>query len=118
VNTGSFVAAGKTGELKDGEKKKVGIGGQEIMLARVGDKYYAIANRCPHMGGDLSMGTLKGAVIQCPRHGSQFDVTDGHNIRWTRGTGIMATLYKLAKSPRPVKTFKVKVEGDDILVEV
>jgi 3-phenylpropionate/trans-cinnamate dioxygenase ferredoxin component len=118
MNTGKFVAAGKTGELKDGEKKKVGIGGQEIMLARVGDKYYAIANRCPHMGGDLSMGILTGTRIQCLRHGSQFDVTDGHNIRWTSSQGALLTIYKWIKSPRPVKTYRVKVEGDDILIEV
>lgn len=118
MNTGNFVAVGKAGELKDGEKKKVGIGGQEIMVARVGDKYYAIANRCPHMGGDLSMGILTGTMIQCPRHGSQFDITDGHNIRWTSSQGALLTIYKWIKSPRPVKTYNVKVEGDDILVEL
>lgn len=118
MNAGNFIAVGKTGEFKDGDKKKVAIGGKEIMVARVGDKYYAIANRCPHMGGDLSAGVLTGTIIQCPWHGSQFDVTDGHNVRWTSGTGLMASLYKLAKSPRPVKTYHVKIEGDDILVEL
>src|SRR4030042_1655194 len=118
MNTSRFVAAGKTGELKNGEKKKVGIGGQEVMLARVGDKYYAIANRCPHMGGDLSMGILAGTMIQCPRHGSQFDITDGHNIRWMKGEGLAGAMGKIIKSPRPVKTYKGKIEGDDIMIEV
>ena len=118
MNTGNFVAVGKTGELKDGEKKKVGVGGQEIMVARAGGKYYAIGNRCPHMGGDLSMGILTGTMVQCPRHGSQFDIADGHNIRWMRGAGLAAALGKIIKSPRPVKTYNVKIDGDDILVEV
>ena len=118
MNTSNFVAAGKAGEIKDGEKKKVGVGGYEIMLARAGGKYYAIANRCPHMGGDLSMGTLTGTMIQCPRHGSQFDITDGHNIRWMKGEGLAAAIGKFIKSPRPVKTYQVKIEGDDILIEV
>jgi 3-phenylpropionate/trans-cinnamate dioxygenase ferredoxin subunit len=118
VNTGNFVAVGKAGDWKDGDKKKVTIKRQEIMVARAGGKYYAIANRCPHMGGDLSAGTLTGTVIQCPRHGSQFDITDGHNIRWTSSQGAMLTLYKWIKSPRPVKTYNVKIDGDDIMVEV
>ncbi len=45
------------------------------LLARVGDKYYAADNRCPHMGGKLSPGKLEGTVVTCPRHGSQFDLT-------------------------------------------
>jgi 3-phenylpropionate/trans-cinnamate dioxygenase ferredoxin subunit len=114
----SYVPVGKTSDLEDGGKKKLEVLGVEIMLARVGDKYYATQNRCPHMGGDLSAGKLEGTVITCPRHGSQFDLIDGHNIRWTRGTGIMSTLYKFAKSPRPIKTYTVKIEGDNILIDV
>jgi 3-phenylpropionate/trans-cinnamate dioxygenase ferredoxin subunit len=115
---GTFTKAATTSELPDGAKKKVILGGAEIMLARVGEAYYALANRCPHMGGDLSAGKLEGTVITCPRHGSQFDVRDGHNIRWTDTSGVTLAVYKLLKSPRPAKTYNVKVEGNDILVEV
>lgn len=118
MNSGNFLEAGKVGDFKDGEKKKVALKGQEIMVARVGDRYFAIANRCPHMGGDLSAGVLEGTVITCPRHGSQFDITDGHNIRWTSSTGVVLALYKMAKSPRPAKTYNVKLEGDNIMIEV
>jgi 3-phenylpropionate/trans-cinnamate dioxygenase ferredoxin subunit len=115
---GTYTKAATTGELKDGEKKKIVLGGAEIMLARVGGSYYAIGNRCPHMGADLSAGKLEGTVITCPRHGSQFDVRDGHNIRWTNTSGITLTVTKLFKSPRPVRTYNVKVEGQDVLVEI
>jgi 3-phenylpropionate/trans-cinnamate dioxygenase ferredoxin component len=115
---GTFKKAGKAGELADGGKQKVVLDGQEIMLARVGGSYYALANRCPHMGGDLSAGRLEGTIITCPRHGSQFDVRDGHNIRWTDRSGIVLFGFKLLKSPRPTRTYQVKVEGGDILIEV
>jgi 3-phenylpropionate/trans-cinnamate dioxygenase ferredoxin component len=115
---GTFKKAATTGELPDGGKQKVVLDGQEIVLARVGGSYYALANRCPHMGGDLSAGRLEGTVITCPRHGSQFDVRDGHNIRWTDRSGIVLFGFKLLKSPRPARTYKVKVEGGDIMVEV
>jgi 3-phenylpropionate/trans-cinnamate dioxygenase ferredoxin subunit len=114
----NYVKVGNTGEFKDGSKKKVSVEGQEIMIARVGNSYYAVGNRCAHMGGDLSAGTLEGTIITCPRHGSQFDVRDGKNIRWMKGSGVFATIGKALKSPRPIPTYKVKVEGDAISVEV
>ncbi|OGO00791.1 MAG: (2Fe-2S)-binding protein, partial [Chloroflexi bacterium RBG_13_52_12] len=79
---GNFIKAGTTSEFRDGTKKKVSIEGQDILLARVGINYYAVGNKCPHMGAALSEGTLEGTVITCPRHGSQFDIISGKNIRW------------------------------------
>ncbi len=118
AKTTKFVKAGNTSEFNEGSRKKVTLNGEEIMLARVGSNYYAIANRCPHMGGDLSMGTLEGTVITCPRHGSQFDIVSGKNIRWTNWPSAVRTLAEVVKSPRPVKTYAVKVEGNEILIEI
>jgi 3-phenylpropionate/trans-cinnamate dioxygenase ferredoxin subunit len=115
---GTFIKAANIDELADGAKKKVSLGGAEIMLARVGESYYALANRCPHLGGDLSAGKLEGTAITCPLHGSQFDVRDGHNIRWTDWSGVKLAVGKMLKSPRPARTYNVKVEGNDILIEV
>jgi 3-phenylpropionate/trans-cinnamate dioxygenase ferredoxin subunit len=110
--------AGKTGEFQDGTKKKVSVGGREILLARVGKKYYAVGNTCPHMGGDLAAGKLEGTVVTCPRHGSQFDISDGHNIRWMKGSGLFSAVGKALKSPRPLPTYNVRVDGETILIEV
>jgi nitrite reductase/ring-hydroxylating ferredoxin subunit len=115
---GNYVKAGNTGEFKDGSKKKVSVEGQEILLVRVGDAYYAIGNRCSHMGGDLSAGNLEGNIVTCPRHGSQYDIRDGTNIRWMKGAGFAAAVEKALKSPRPVPKYNVKVEGDTIRIEV
>ena len=115
---GKYIEAGKTGEFKDGSKKKVSVGGQEILLAKVGNNYYAVSNRCPHMNGDLSAGTLEGTIITCPRHGSQFDIRDGKNVRWLKGAGLFSAVGKALKSPQPLTTYKVKVEGDTISIEV
>jgi len=115
---GSFVEAGKTSEFEAGTRKKLIIQGQEILLAKVGDSYYAIGNRCAHMAGDLSAGKLEGAIITCPRHGSQFDVRDGKNLRWMKGSGLFAAVGKVLKSPRPVPTYKVRIDGDIISIEV
>lgn len=42
------------------------VKGQEILVARVGDNYYSVDNRCPHMGGNLSKGNLEGTIVTCP----------------------------------------------------
>jgi 3-phenylpropionate/trans-cinnamate dioxygenase ferredoxin subunit len=113
-----FSDVGAVGDLKPGSMKEVAVKEQAVLLARVGDKFYATEGRCPHMGGILANGKLEGNVVTCPRHGSQFDVTDGRNIRWTRYTGVAQALLKLAKSPRGLKTYAVKVEGGKIMVKV
>ena len=115
---GTYVKAANTGELQNGSTKKVNVQGQEIMLARVGDKYYAIDNRCPHMAGDLSAGTLAGTIITCPRHSSQFDITDGHNVRWMKGSGLLSAALKAISSSKSVKSYKVNVEGDAVMIEI
>ncbi len=78
----------KTGDLKEGEMRGVEVAGKQLFIARAGGKFYAAQRFCPHMGGDLPKGKLAGTVVTCPRHGSQFDLKDGHVIRWTDWTGM------------------------------
>jgi 3-phenylpropionate/trans-cinnamate dioxygenase ferredoxin subunit len=114
----SFVEVGKTSEFKDGTKKKILVQGHEILLAKVEDSYYAADNRCPHLGGDLSAGKLEGTVITCPRHGSQFELRDGQVLRWLKGSGLFSAVGKALKSPKTLKTYNIKVEGEAILIEI
>jgi len=92
-----FVKVSQADELKEGTMKEVLIQGREILLVRVGDNYYAADNRCPHMGGKLSQGKLEGTVVTCPRHGSQFDLSDGRAVRWLKGSGLVAMTFCLAQ---------------------
>ena len=115
---GTFIEVGKASEFKDGDMKKVLARGREVLIARVGDNYYAADNRCPHIGGNLSQGRLKGTIVTCPWHGSQFDLTDGRVVRWTDWPKLIATLGKILKSPKSLNIYTVRVEGDNILVEI
>ena len=115
---GSMIEVGKSGEFKNGAMKKVVVEGHEILIARVGDEYYAADNRCTHMGGKLSLGKLEGTVVTCPRHGSQFDLRDGRVVRWLKGSGFVSMLGKALKSPRPLSKYNVQVVEGKILVEV
>ena len=113
-----FVEIAEMDDLENGEMKLVKLNGHEILLARIEDKYYASDNSCPHMGGNLSLGELNGTVITCPRHHSQFDLTDGNVIRWTDFKGVKKSIGKIFKSPRPLKTYEIKVEGEKILINI
>ncbi len=98
--------------------KEVLVRGREVLLARVSDSYFAANNRCPHMRGKLSQGNLEGTIVTCPRHGSQFDLTDGRVVRWLKGSGLASMLGKALKSPRPLTIYNVKVEDDRIWIEI
>jgi nitrite reductase/ring-hydroxylating ferredoxin subunit len=98
--------------------KEVVIEGATIILARYGDRYYAAIGRCYHLGGRLATGKLQGTVITCPLHDSQFDLGDGRVIRWLKGTGLLSKVGKAIKSPKPLKTYAVKIDGDRIMVSL
>src|SRR5512141_1046756 len=107
---------GKIKDFKPGTMKMAEIGGHQYLLARVQDKYYAADNLCPHMGGNLSAGKLDGTILTCPRHHSQFDLTNGRNLRWTDWSGLKLAMGKLLEPPRSLQTYELKVEGDKILL--
>ena len=114
----NLVEVGKVGELADGTMKKALAQGREILLARVGDKYYAADNHCPHMGGELLQGKLERTIVTCPRHGSQFDLSDGRVVRWLKTPGLISMVSKAFKPPRPLVIYNVKVKDDRILIEI
>ncbi|MFH0941867.1 MAG: Rieske 2Fe-2S domain-containing protein [Chloroflexota bacterium] len=113
-----YTAALKTREIKDGEMRGITTRGKEVLLARVAGHFYAASNFCPHFKGRLSEGTLRGTVVTCPRHASQFDLTDGHVVRWTNWSGTKLAISKLLRAPSPLQTYPVKIEGDTVMVEI
>jgi nitrite reductase/ring-hydroxylating ferredoxin subunit len=100
----AFVKAARVSEIPPGQSKTIEVGDEDVALCNVGGKIYAIANVCTHDDGPLGDGYLLDDEIECPRHGARF------NVR----TGEAKTLPAIM----PVPTFEVRVEGDDILVDV
>jgi nitrite reductase/ring-hydroxylating ferredoxin subunit len=70
-------AAGRLGLVHRDADSPVG----PLAVYHLGGSLYAVEDRCPHAGAVLSEGELDGAVVTCPRHGSQFDVRDGDRLR-------------------------------------
>ena len=64
-------------DLPDGEKMAFEIDGQRVLVARVGQNFYAIGAVCTHERAFLDEGMISDGVVYCPLHYSAFDVRDG-----------------------------------------
>ena len=82
----------------------VNVDGVDVAVVRSGDDVYAIYDECSHAAIALSEGEVEGCEIECWLHGSRFDLRTG------KPSGPPAT--------EPVPTYPVRVEGDDVLVDV
>ena len=107
------------GEIPPGGRKLVTAGGRAIVVFNLGGEFFALANRCPHRGGSLCHGRLtglvqsdepgeyhysrRGEIIRCPWHAWEFDCTTG-----------FATYSETLRVPK----FPVRIEGDEILVDL
>jgi uncharacterized membrane protein/nitrite reductase/ring-hydroxylating ferredoxin subunit len=74
---GQPAAVARADELEVDQMKLVHVWGKRIVLARTEDGWAAFDDACPHRGGSLADGVLICGTVQCPWHGSQFDVRTG-----------------------------------------
>ena len=83
---------------------RVELGGQPVCVARSGGEVFALRDVCSHAEVALSEGDVEDGAIECWLHGSLFDLRTG------KPSGLPAT--------KPVPTYAVTVEGDDVLVQM
>jgi len=81
----------------------VSAGGHTLAVVATGETLHAIDNRCPHMGFPLHRGSIKDGILTCHWHHARFDLCSG------------GTLDPFADD---VRSYPVRVEGDDVLVDV
>ncbi|HUJ79178.1 MAG TPA: Rieske 2Fe-2S domain-containing protein [Nitrospiria bacterium] len=90
-------------ELQPGGMKLLSLAGIGLAVFNIEGRFYAIRNRCPHEGGPVATGPLKGTIITCPRHGWQFDLTTGQSTN---------------RGAFSVKTYPVTVHSGAVYVEL
>jgi glycine betaine catabolism B len=100
---GDFVKVVETKDVQASQMIAVEVNGEKVCIANVEGRYYAIGNVCTHMGGPLAEGKLEEHVVQCPWHGSRFDIRTGEVV----GPPAM----------RPEPTYEVKEENNNILIK-
>ena len=103
-------------EISAGTMTRIEIDDHDLLIANAGGSYYAADAFCPHLHGHLWEGTLEGTVLTCPRHGSQFDLADGHCVRWTEWSGAVKSMAEFARHPRPLRVYECVVEDGKVLV--
>ena len=96
---------GCAADLTKGTLRRFEADGVAICVARTDDGvFHAVEDRCTHEDVELSDGDLVGDEIECPLHGSLFDVATGA-VR-----GLPAT--------EPLRVYPLSVDGDDLVVEL
>src|SRR3990172_7338950 len=69
-----FHVVARTSDLSPGEIMLVEVEGQRILLSNLDGEFYAIGELCTHADGFLSDGEVEGEQVECPRHGSFFNL--------------------------------------------
>lgn len=107
-------------DLAPGEMRSFEVQGRAILLARVGNEFFALRDACVHQGARLSGGRLtgtmlpddvgmfcygrKGEIVRCPWHGFEFDVRTGRSLHEPKKTRVRA--------------YRIMVDGDDVILEL
>jgi 3-phenylpropionate/trans-cinnamate dioxygenase ferredoxin subunit len=77
---------------------------KRVLVVNFQGSFYAVEDRCSHLGYSLYLGNVEGKVITCGFHYAKFDITTGE---------VLAP-----PAEKPLKTFQVAVKNSDIWVEL
>ena len=97
-----FVKVAESKDIGPSSMKAVDVAGEKVCIINTEGNYYAIGNVCTHVGGPLDEGILEGYDVECPWHGSKFDVRSGEP--------------KKPPAMQAAPKYEVKVEGNNLLV--
>lgn len=101
---GKFVKVATKSEISESSAKLIEIGNKRIALFNLAGQFFAIDDTCPHADGPLNEGEIEGEEVECPWHGSRFNIKTGE--------------VTAAPAGENVSRYNVRVTGDDLEVEV
>jgi glycine betaine catabolism B len=99
----SFTKVADVKDIPPSKMMEVEVDDNKILIANIEGKYYAIGNICTHEGGPLADGTLSGYQVECPWHGSKFDVRTGEVTN--------------PPANEPELSYEIKIDGNQILIK-
>ena len=100
----TFYQLCRTEEIPENELKRFVLKGKEILVINRNMKFYCLDARCTHAGAPLAEGELENGVLQCPWHGSRFNIKNGLVIR--------------GPAAKQLRTYNCRIEEDRLLVEL
>jgi len=90
-------------QFDDNSVVTVQIEGQEVVVFKIEEDYFALNNRCSHAEASLSEGEVYDCKVECPLHGAEFDLKTGEPLT------LPAT--------KPVKVYDVLLQNDQLLIQ-
>src|ERR687883_769455 len=99
----TWIKVGRVGDFETTDRKVVGAGDRPMLLLRHEGGFYAVDNRCPHMGFPLDKGTVKDCILTCHWHHARFDLHSG------------GTFDQFADD---VRAYPVEVRGDGVWIDL
>ncbi len=87
------------------EGRAVNVGGREIAVFNLGDRFLAVSNRCPHRSGPLADGVVSGDTVVCPLHAWKFNLETGQGV-------------SSASASSCIETFRTRVDHGVVLLEL
>jgi nitrite reductase/ring-hydroxylating ferredoxin subunit len=99
-----FVKVATVGDIASGEMRTIEVGEEYVLLARIGDEYFALDGFCTHAEGFLAEGYLleEYCEVECPIHEGAFDLRTGAVTNPPAEEAVVA--------------YTVRIEGDEIIV--
>jgi nitrite reductase/ring-hydroxylating ferredoxin subunit len=92
-----------TADISPGNALKVETGDLALAVFNVDGEFFVTDDLCTHGPGSLSEGYIEGDVVECNFHNGQFNIKTGE---------VVAPPCMI-----PIKTYKVVVENDRVLIE-
>lgn len=100
----NWIKIATVGQIEEDESLGVELEGKKLAVHHTEGEYFVTDNICTHQYALLSDGFIEDGCVECPLHQAMFDLRTGEP--------------KSAPATEPVKVYEVKVEGDDILVNL
>src|SRR6185437_1320443 len=89
-------------ELGEGQMMLVHVGSERVVVGRCPEGMIAFSDHCTHKGGPLSDGALVGCTVQCPWHGSQFDIRSGRVVA--------------GPAQEKIKVYETQIRGGEVYI--
>jgi len=103
MTTGTWINAARLADFEAADRKVVSAGGRPVLLLRHDGGFFAVDNRCPHMGFPLEQGSVKDCILTCHWHHARFDLASG------------GTFDQFADD---VRAYPVELRGDDVWIDL
>lgn len=98
-----WIEAGRVADWEDTDRRVVNAGDRPVLVLRHAGGFWAIDNRCPHMGFPLDRGSVSNCILTCHWHDARFDVRSG------------GTFDQFADD---VRSYPVELRGDSVWLDI